>query len=88
MKPILPQDDISDHQRDQNRLRRLEQADTIPTGAVVLWKSGTAVPDGWLLCNGSTFNGDVYPRLFGLWGSTTLPSDPGLTGYVVIVLAR
>lgn len=88
MRPRLPQDDISDHQRIEARLSRLEQAYETPTGVVALWRSGVAVPDGWLRCNGTTFSADIYPQLAALWATTTLPADPGLTGYVAIARAR
>ena len=34
---------------------------------------GTTPPDGWLLCDGSTFNGTTYPELQTVLGGTTLP---------------
>lgn len=88
MRPQLPPDDASDYQRDQRRLLRLEQATDVPTGAVVLWPSAVAVPDGWITCAGGTFDGALYPQLAALWGTTTLPPNPGLTGYAAIVRAR
>jgi microcystin-dependent protein len=37
--------------------------------------AGTNIPDGWLLCDGSTFSSTTYPRLYSLLGSsTTLPN--------------
>jgi hypothetical protein len=88
MRPRIPQDDIADHQRDQGRLRRLEQAEATPVGTIVLWRAGITIPDGWLQCDGSEFSAISYPQLSMLWSSTTLPADPGLTGYVAIVRAR
>jgi hypothetical protein len=91
VKPQLAQDDITDHQIIDTRLRRLENAQTTaPVGAIVLWRSGSgaATPEGWLVCDGTTFSASAYPMLVTLWGSTTLPADPGLTGYVAIVRGR
>ena len=34
----------------------------LPVGSIVQWGSNDA-PTGWLLCNGSTFDGTVYPDL-------------------------
>lgn len=39
---------------------------------------GSSIPDGWLLCNGSTFSGTLYPDLQLFLGGTTLPD---LRGY-------
>ncbi len=45
--------------------------------------AGTTAPDGWLLCNGSTFSSTTYPELATLLGSTTLPDlrEKYLLGY-------
>lgn len=88
MRPTQPSDDIADHLAIDERLRRLEQAISIPTGAIALWRTGVTIPSGWLQCNGSTFSATTYPALNALWGTTTMPVDPGLTGYVAIVRAR
>lgn len=87
MRPQLSDDDVAQYQGIQDRLRRLEQQRSLPIGAIVLWRSGVAVPDGWLECNGSTFSGTVYPELAALWATTTLPADPGISSYIVIVRA-
>lgn len=42
------------------------------TGVVLMWPSDTA-PDGWLLCDGSTFDAGEYPALNTLLGGNTLP---------------
>jgi hypothetical protein len=88
MRPQLPEDDIAQIQSITDRLRRLEQGEGTLTGAIMLWRSGTPVPSGWLLCNGTTFSATLYPALAALWGTTTLPANPGLTGYIAIVRAR
>lgn len=44
----------------------------VPTGAVIMW-FGAAAPDGWLICDGSSFSSSTYPRLYAHLGGTTLP---------------
>ena len=39
---------------------------------------GSTIPSGWLLCDGTTFSGSIYPDLSTFLGSTTLPD---LRGY-------
>jgi hypothetical protein len=46
-----------------------------PVGEVTMWFGAEAdIPAGWLSCDGSTFDGDTYPELEDLLGSTTLPN--------------
>lgn len=87
-RKILIDDDAAQHEAILTRLRRLEQSVGVPTGMVALWKSGVTIPSGWLQCNGGTFSAVTYQQLAALWGTTTLPADPGLAGYVAIVRAR
>jgi microcystin-dependent protein len=49
----------------------------IPVGTIVAIY-GTNVQQGWLLCNGSTFNTSQYPQLFTYLGSSTLPDLRGV----------
>jgi hypothetical protein len=44
----------------------------LPVGTVQMWLTDTA-PDGWLICDGSTFTIIEYPKLAGVLGTTTLP---------------
>lgn len=44
----------------------------VPTGSVQMYMGATA-PEGWLLCDGSTFTTGQYPELEALLGGTTLP---------------
>jgi len=55
---------------------QLTYYDPIPLGAIQAFTIGTA-PRGWLLCDGSTYDQTVYPELFAVFGSTTLPDLRG-----------
>lgn len=49
----------------------------LSVGTVLLYAGdGTAVPNGWLLCDGAAYDGSTYPALFNLIG-TTYGSAPG-----------
>jgi microcystin-dependent protein len=48
----------------------------MPSGAIVMWYTATA-PDGWLVCDGSTFSAVTYPDLNTVLGGTTLPDLKG-----------
>lgn len=43
-----------------------------PVGAIMMWPTATA-PEGWLICDGSSFSASAYPELNTLLGGTTLP---------------
>lgn len=45
----------------------------MPLGAVVILANNTILPDGYLLCDGSTFDETVYPALYAYLGTDTLP---------------
>lgn len=47
-------------------------AGPVPVGTVIEWL-GATVPAGWLKLDGSTYDPNVYPILFGILGSSTLP---------------
>lgn len=47
-----------------------------PVGTIIAYY-GTAAPDGYLACNGSTFSATAYPELRALLGSTILPDLRG-----------
>jgi microcystin-dependent protein len=49
----------------------------VPIGSVQPFM-GTTIPDGWMLCDGSTFSGTTYPELQAVLGSTTLPDLRGV----------
>lgn len=51
--------------------------DSVPIGFLDMLLSNT-IPDGWLLCDGSTFNATIYPDLQTFLGSTTLPDLRGV----------
>ena len=46
----------------------------LPHVGAILTYAGPTAPNGWLLCNGSTFDQTLYPKLYELLGdSNTLP---------------
>ncbi|MEM9929859.1 MAG: tail fiber protein, partial [Bacteroidota bacterium] len=47
-----------------------------PIGSVTMYAGATA-PDGWLICDGSTFSASTYPALQAVLGGTTLPDMRG-----------
>lgn len=57
------------------------QTGTFPPGVVIDF-SGGAVPDGWLLCDGSAIKRVVYPALFAAIG-TTYGAGDGTTTFAV-----
>ncbi|MEM9544343.1 MAG: tail fiber protein [Bacteroidota bacterium] len=44
----------------------------VPVGAMMMWYT-SAPPDGWLICDGTTFNATTYPALNTVLGGNTLP---------------
>lgn len=51
--------------------------DSISIGTIKIWYSNT-IEDGWLLCDGSTFDQDIYPELYAFLGnSNVLPNLKG-----------
>lgn len=63
----------------RDRLQVLEQTAILPPGLIVY--CATLVPDGWLVCDGSTFSAQRYGQLASKLGTTTLPN---LRGRVVV----
>ena len=49
-----------------------ETSYAVPVGVVEAY-FGSKAPRGWLICDGSTFDKAVYPELFEVLGSETLP---------------
>jgi microcystin-dependent protein len=62
-----------------DRLRVLEQTAILPAGIIAY--CATLVPDGWLVCDGSTISAARYGQLVARLGGTTLPD---LRGRVVV----
>ena len=64
-------------------------SDIVPVGTVALWPA-TSIPNGWLACDGSTFNSTEYPQLASVLGDTYGQSSgttyylPNLKGRVVV----
>ena len=50
----------------------LTTGNAAPVGVIQAFM-GTTTPEGWLLCDGSTFNGATYLELQTVLGGTTLP---------------
>lgn len=63
--------------------------DTLPIGAILPFSSDT-IPNGWLLCDGSSFSTTSYPELFDVIGTTygydddRNPKLPDLRGRVAV----
>jgi hypothetical protein len=64
---------------DRNNLYIYKNKDTgmwseigVPIGSIHAFL-GTVVPEGWLLCDGSSFILADYPKLYAILGGTTLP---------------
>lgn len=63
--------------------------DTLPIGAILPFSSNT-IPNGWLLCDGSSFSVTSYPELFDVIGTTygwdddRNPKLPDLRGRVAV----
>lgn len=63
--------------------------DTLPVGSIIAYSSDT-IPNGWLLCDGSSFSATSYPELFEIIGVTygyddeRNPKLPDLRGRVVV----
>lgn len=45
------------------------------------WWYDSTPPEGWLVCDGSTFSAATYPRLAEFLGGTTLPDMEGRVGF-------
>lgn len=63
--------------------------DTLPIGAILPFSSDT-IPNGWLLCDGSSFSATSYPELFDVigvtygWDDDRNPKLPDLRGRVAV----
>ena len=53
------------------------EIEVVPIGFTVDWYSEGTPPDGWLLCDGSSFSAVTYPELAQFLGGTTLPDFTG-----------
>lgn len=49
---------------------------TIPVGTILPFVGSTA-PSNYLICNGATYSSSVYPELYKILGTTTLPDLKG-----------
>jgi hypothetical protein len=50
---------------------------SVPVGSIVAFH-GTSAPDGFLECNGQTFNRTTYPKLYAVLNKATTPDMRGL----------
>ena len=63
--------------------------DTLPVGSIIAYSSDT-IPNGWLLCDGSSFSTTSYPELFEAigvtygWDDERNPKLPDLRGRVAV----
>ena len=48
----------------------------VPIGSIMMWGS-TSAPDGWKLCHGGTYDINIYPELYAVLGTATLPDMRG-----------
>lgn len=62
-----------------NNLTQLISFKTNPSGSIILWTSNS-IPNGWLLCDGSTISRTLYSKLFSIL-STTFGSGDGSTTF-------
>lgn len=67
-------------QRNLEKLQDFVNTRTVPTGTMAICPTA-ATPDGWLVCNGSSFDGVKYRELQDFLGGTTLPDLRGRTIY-------
>lgn len=74
----LSANEMADYWRDIV-LQFFEEVPLIVPGMVIEY-AGEFAPDGWLLCDGRTLNGDDYPGLFAAIGYTygSVPGDSSL----------
>lgn len=52
---------------------KIEGIGIVPIGAVVPY-FGTNTPEGWLFCDGSQFDINIYPELYNVLGKSILPN--------------
>ena len=49
-------------------------SDSIPIGSILAWNNNSTVPNDYLICNGSTFDTNQYPKLYQVLGTNILPN--------------
>lgn len=52
--------------------------DRMPIGSIILWASNT-LPDGWILCNGSSIGGNAYADLRNILNNSVAPNISGIS---------
>lgn len=88
MSKLVTQDDLyTIMQAYDDRLDALGLAarSTVPIGGIILWPVAVAVPEGWLVCNGSAFDPAVQPFLFNVLGDDNVPTlvAPAGSKYII-----
>lgn len=69
---------LTEHNEDGTHNVRPSGLDFIPVGAVIMW-GNTAMPDGFLYCNGGAINRTTYTVLFSILGTAYGPGDGSTT---------
>jgi microcystin-dependent protein len=77
---------VEDRLRELDRRIRSRSESTVLTGALIMWPAA-AVPSGYLLCAGGTFQSTQYPELATLLGDT-YGTHSGTTYYLPDFRAR
>ena len=88
MSRVVTQDDLfSIMQSFEDRFNAIMLAlrTTVPTGGMIVWPSAVAIPEGWLRCNGSAIDNNLYPVLRQMVGANTpnLAAPSGSTFYII-----
>ncbi len=63
-------------------VRQRQSSGVVQPGVITQW-GGATPPPGALQCNGATFNAALYPALYAVLGTTTLPTIAGTPMYVI-----
>ena len=50
------------------------ESSSVPVGSIVMWLTNTP-PDGWLFCDGKSFDQDTYPQLYSILNNSNITPD-------------
>ena len=59
--------------KDLKKFCRETSLSAMPIGTMIFYL-GKTIPEGWLLANGSTYDTTLYPELYAVLGTNTLPN--------------